>query len=89
MLIHTILDAASVVRSRRSELDLSQEALAKRAGVSRKWVYEFEAGKPNAELGVLLRVLTALQLTLRAEAALSSEDADGVDLDRLLDEYRR
>ena len=89
MIIHTILDAASVVRSRRSELNLSQAVLARRAGVSRKWVYEFEAGKPNAELGILLSVLTALNLTLRAEEALPNEQSDDADLDRLLDEYRR
>jgi predicted transcriptional regulator len=35
-----------------------------RAGVSRKWVYEFEAGKPAAELQLILRVMDALGLAL-------------------------
>jgi HTH-type transcriptional regulator/antitoxin HipB len=89
MQIRTILDAAAVVRGRRVDLDLSQAALADRAGVSRKWVYEFEAGKPNAELGVLLRVLSSLGLELSADAKSASTSANETDLDRLLDDYRR
>lgn len=71
---------------------MSQAELAARAGVSRKWIYEFEAGKPNAEVGLLLRVLDALGLTLevipdgQAEAASRGE---AVDLDALIDEHRR
>ena len=44
----------------RTEPRISQAALAERAGISRKWVYEFESGKPTAELGLLLRVLDIL-----------------------------
>ena len=58
--------------------------------MSRKWVYEFEAGKPKAEFGHVLRVFEALGLHLD----LSKERAhDGpvsaIDLDALLDEQRR
>lgn len=91
MNIRSIHDVAAVVRGRRRELDLSQAQLAERAGVSRKWIYEFEAGKPAAELGLLLRVLDVLGLALELT---SSEDhpAAGsgvtVDLDALLEEHR-
>jgi len=40
----------------------TQTALAERTGISRKWIYQFESGKPTAELGLVLRVLEALGL---------------------------
>lgn len=92
MRMRSIRDLAAAVRGRRSDLRMSQAELAARAGVSRKWIYEFEAGKPNAEVGLLLRVLDALGLTLevipdgQAEAASRGE---AVDLDALIDEHRR
>ncbi len=72
-----------------AQLQLAQ--LAERAGVSRKWIYEFEAGKPTAEFGLLLSVLDelglALELTPRPETDPSAR-GDTVDLDALLDEHR-
>jgi HTH-type transcriptional regulator/antitoxin HipB len=70
---------------------MSQAELAKRTGVSRKWIYEFEAGKPTAELGLLLRVLDALDLAVELTPSdLSKADTAPatVDLDTVLDEYR-
>lgn len=64
MRIRAPRDLAVAVRGRRTDLHLTQAAVATRAGVSRKWVYEFEAVKPHAELGPLLRVLEVLGLTL-------------------------
>jgi len=68
---------------------VSQAGLAERAGVSRKWVYEFEAGKPTAEFGLLLRVLDALQLSLEVAPEAGPVSAGRVDLDALLEEHRR
>lgn len=90
MHVRSIAAAAAALRGRRLELDLSQDQLARRAGVSRKWVYEFEAGKPTAEFGHVLRVLDALGLRLD----FATEDArdavpSAIDLDALLDEHRR
>jgi HTH-type transcriptional regulator / antitoxin HipB len=67
---------------------MSQAQLADRAGVSRKWIYEFEAGKPSAELGLLLRVLDALDLALELTRGADAT-AETVDLDAILDEHRR
>ena len=50
------------VRDKRLEKGLSQIALAGRIGVERKWVIHFEAGNPKAELGLVLKVLGALDL---------------------------
>jgi transcriptional regulator with XRE-family HTH domain len=68
---------------------MSQDELATRAGVSRKWVYEFEAGKPGAEFSFILRILDALGLALQLEASPEprASRGDTVDLDALLDEH--
>jgi HTH-type transcriptional regulator / antitoxin HipB len=91
MSIRSVRDLAAAVRGRRIDLGLNQADLASRAGVSRKWVYEFEAGKATAQFGLILRVLDALDLALNLsstdDASTSAMDAT-VDLDALLDEYR-
>ena len=87
MHVRSIGEAAANVRGRRLQMRLSQDQLSRRAGVSRKWVYEFEAGKPRAELGHLLRVLDALELQLDlSPRSAASESAQGaVNLDVILE----
>jgi HTH-type transcriptional regulator / antitoxin HipB len=91
MTVRSIRDLAAAVRGRRIDLGLSQANLAELAGVSRKWIYEFEAGKPKAEFGLILRVLDALALSLelapRGDARASGE-GEAVDLDALIEEHR-
>ncbi len=91
MTIRSIGDLAAVVRGRRKDLGMNQAELARRAGVSRKWIYEFEAGKPTAELALLLRVIDELDLELelgpRSEST-GSPGGDTIDLDALLEEHR-
>jgi transcriptional regulator with XRE-family HTH domain len=73
--IRSVRDLQALVRARRRELGLSQETAAKRAGVSRKWLSEFERGTSGAELRLVLQMLDALDLHLdvspegRADAA--------------------
>jgi HTH-type transcriptional regulator / antitoxin HipB len=62
MRVYSIADVAATIRGRRQDLGLTQAALAERTGISRKWIYQFESGKPTAELGLVLRVLEALGL---------------------------
>jgi HTH-type transcriptional regulator/antitoxin HipB len=71
-------------------LALTQAGLAARAGVSRKWIYEFEAGKPTAELRLILRVLEALGLALEIVVDDGARPVAGepVDLDTLIEEHR-
>jgi HTH-type transcriptional regulator/antitoxin HipB len=91
MRIRSIRDVAATVRGRRTDLGLSQAELAQRAGVSRKWVSEFEGGKPSAELGLVMRVLDELGIAIdlaSGEPTASSEVTRRVDLDALLDEHR-
>ena len=92
--ITSIRDVAAAVRGRRQHLGLSQAELATRARVSRQWINEFEAGKPTAELQLVIRLLDALGLRLRLDDRNAASDEPrpqvprGVDLDALLDDYR-
>lgn len=89
MKVRSIRDFAAVVRGRRQDLGLSQAELAVRAGVSRKWIYQFEAGKPTAELRLILQVLDALALVI--DVADDEQTAAGQptgDLDALIEAHR-
>lgn len=79
MRLDTIAEVAAAVRGRRAELGLSQDDLARRAYVSRKWVVELENGKATAELGLVLRVLDALELTVEASPRQAGTSPNLVD----------
>jgi HTH-type transcriptional regulator/antitoxin HipB len=55
MLLRAPIDIGCAIRDRRSKLGLDQQELARRVGVSRKWIVEVEKGKPRAEIGLVLR----------------------------------
>lgn len=77
-----------VIRARRIELGRTQSQLAARAGVSRWWITQIEAGKPRAELGLILKVLYTLDLTLKVDTGHEPPPHDdAINLDKLLDEY--
>ena len=91
--VTSIRDLAATVRGRRKELGLSQADVARSARVSRQWVSEFEAGKPTAELWLVIRLLNALGLNLsiddtRPHQKMRPAAPQKVDLDDLLDGYR-
>jgi HTH-type transcriptional regulator / antitoxin HipB len=91
MRVQSIRDLGAAVRGRRIDLGLTQADLAMRAGVSRKWVYEFEAGKPTAELQLILRVMDALGLALDVgytDCAGHTTRGRMADLDTLIEEHR-
>lgn len=70
MLLRTPRDIGAIIRQRRRELGLDQATLARNVGVSRQWIIEVEAGKPRAELGLVLRTLDVLGVRLVDEASL-------------------
>jgi HTH-type transcriptional regulator/antitoxin HipB len=96
MQINSLRDLVATVRGRRLDLGLSQAEVARRAQVSRQWVGALEAGKPTAEIGLLIRVLDALELGLELNApnagSSDSWSRDSLphpaDLDELIDQYR-
>jgi transcriptional regulator with XRE-family HTH domain len=66
--IDTAADAGRYVRELRKRRGLTQEQLAAEAGVSRKFVAEFEAGHDRAELGKALLLMHAAGWSLHATA---------------------
>ncbi|MCW2940351.1 MAG: transcriptional regulator [Actinomycetia bacterium] len=92
MRVASAVDLGGVVRARRKRLGWTQQELADRAGTSRQWMVALEGGKGRAELGLVLKALNALGLTvdLTAQDAPAPRPSGGsVDLDALLAAYRR
>ncbi len=93
MLIRTPKDLGAVIRERRRELGWGQQALAGKIGVSRQWVIEIEKGKPRAEVGLVLRVLDALGVSLSlggGTMALSKtgDSVSEIDIDAIVRKAR-
>ena len=84
-------DIAGLIRSRRESLGLSQQALATRLTVSRKWVNEIEQGNSNAKLGLVLRALNELGIDLYGQTANTADPQpppdviDDIDIDSIAD----
>ncbi|WP_461171221.1 helix-turn-helix domain-containing protein [Arthrobacter sp. Z1-15] len=62
--IATALEAGMQLRHLRSQRGLTQQQLADDAGVSRKFVADFESGHERAELGKALQLMQAAGLTV-------------------------
>jgi HTH-type transcriptional regulator/antitoxin HipB len=93
MRIRTPIDLGLVIRARRKQHGLDQRALAARVGVSRQWIVAIEQGKTSAEIGLVLRTLQALGVTLEAmepEAPNKPrrETSRAVDIDAVVDRAR-
>lgn len=94
MQVNVARDLGAAVRGRRIDLGLSQDGLAVRAGVSRRWLSAFETGKGSVELGMALRVVAVLDLELHVHPVGRDRDPtatvppttldDDVDLDAFL-----
>jgi HTH-type transcriptional regulator/antitoxin HipB len=66
MSLYTAKEIGALIRDHRRMKKLSQQDLAKRVGVSRLWLAQVEKGKPSAQLGLVLRTLRELGITLQA-----------------------
>lgn len=64
MRIKTPNDLATLARQKRQALGLNQAGLARQIGASRKWVVDFENGKPSVALDLVMQALNALDLPL-------------------------
>ncbi|MEM7747243.1 MAG: helix-turn-helix domain-containing protein [Pseudomonadota bacterium] len=85
-------DISALIKSRREAEGLSQQALADRLTVSRKWVNELEQGNANAKLGLVLRALNELDIALLADTdgdqtntSAPSSVSDDIDIDAIAD----
>lgn len=93
MRIHTPADLGLTIRERRKQLRLAQQTLADRVGVSRQWIVEVEAGKPRAEIGLVLRTLRELGLGLDVSTDVNSSAsaharAAAPNLDAIVERFR-
>ena len=64
MRIRTPLELGLTIRDRRRKLGLTQAELARKIGAGRQWLVAFERGKSRAEVGLVLRAISALDLAL-------------------------
>ena len=88
MRIRTARDLGALIRDRRTTIGWSQQDLADHCGASKRWVVAVEAGKAGAEVGIVLRALSALDIELTSGPAHTGGAAaldallDGLDTDR-------
>ena len=94
MRIRTATDLGAIIRERRTKLGWDQVYLAKKAGTSRKWLVEVERGKPGAEIGLILRTLKSLEISIDVEADSPAETppqskAKARDINSVLDSLKK
>ena len=94
MRIRTVTDLGAFIRERRTRLGMDQISLAKKAGTSRKWLVEVEQGKPRAEIGLILRTLKSLEISIALEADSSvvtppPGKAKAPDINSVLDSLKK
>ena len=59
-------DVGAIIRAWRDDHRVSQVDLAKKLGVSQRWVSHVENGKPTLQLGLVLRVFNELGIDVFA-----------------------
>jgi HTH-type transcriptional regulator/antitoxin HipB len=94
MQIRTAKDIGALIRDQRKTQKLDQVELAEKVGVNRRWVLEVERGKPRAEIGLVLKTLDALGLTLSIESHAAARRRGGreiepVDIDAIIENAKR
>ena len=94
MRIRTATDLGAFIRERRTKLGMDQLELANKAGTSRKWLVEVEQGKPGAEIGLVLRTLKSLEISIDLEADSPAETppeskAKAPDINSVLDSLKK
>jgi HTH-type transcriptional regulator/antitoxin HipB len=94
MHIRTAADLGAFIRERRTKLGMDQVALAEKAGTSRKWLVEVEQGKPRAEIGLILRTLKTLGVSIDLAADTTHKtsatgETKNVDINNILDSLKK
>ena len=88
MLIYSANDLSALIRTERKKKGWTQEDLANRAEVSIPWLSQLERGKTTVQLGLVLRILKELQLSLRVgndhDRKAPRTDPDFIDLNRIV-----
>lgn len=94
MTIRTAADLGAFIRERRLKLGMDQSDLAEKAGTSRKWIVEVEQGKPRAEIGLILRTLKTLGVSMdiavdRAKKVSPASESRNVDINNILNSLKK
>jgi HTH-type transcriptional regulator/antitoxin HipB len=94
MRMRTATDLGAFIRERRTKLGIDQVALAEKAGTSRKWLIEVEQGKPRAEIGLILRTLKTLGVSIDLQIdslanATSNDKAASADINNVLSSLKK
>lgn len=63
-----------IIQQSRMEQGFSQRDLAKKLGVSQKWIWEMEQGKPGKLMDRLFKILDINGVTLFAEFEIESRE---------------
>lgn len=63
-----------VLQQSRMQRGISQRELAKMLGISQKWVWEMEQGKPGLLMRRLFAILDKLEVTLTAEFEIKEKE---------------
>jgi HTH-type transcriptional regulator/antitoxin HipB len=64
MNIRTVNELAATIRRERKQRGWTQNDLAVRAGISRRTLVALEGGNPRGEIGIVVRVIAALDREL-------------------------
>jgi HTH-type transcriptional regulator/antitoxin HipB len=85
MKVNTPRDIGALIKEHRNALKLNQQELAERIGVTRVWLQRLEQGKPTAQVGLVLRTLKTLGLTINITAGTeTSRPPATVDLAKII-----
>ena len=82
--VRTIRDIGLIARDRRKFLGWTQQDLAEKIGSQKKWVVEFEAGKPTLEAGRMMLAINILGLEFNlGEAPTQTGKRASRDFDKI------
>jgi HTH-type transcriptional regulator/antitoxin HipB len=91
--IRTARDLGAAIKEARTARGFSQMALGRAAGIHQPKISAIERGAPGVRVGLILRVLRALDLSITIDAAAAPstqrtkrsrrKDDNHVDLDRI------
>lgn len=84
VVVRTIRDIGLIARDQRKFLGWTQQDLAERIGSQKKWVVEFEAGKPTLEAGRMMLAINILGLEFNLGEASKTKKNSSRDFDRIL-----
>lgn len=65
--ILNVSDLGSLIQEMRKKQDLTQEDLSGMTGIGRRFIVDLEKGKETIQFGKVLKIISALGITLQAE----------------------